>query len=80
MAALYSKYKESGLTRGEIRKKSAKPKLVGAPVDLSYVDQFYDRLYLQDSTVLTVDQKATLTLTLVKLRNMVLQKMKQLKV
>ena len=43
MAALYSKYKESGLTRGEIRKKSAKPKLVGAPVDLSYVDQFYDR-------------------------------------
>ncbi len=80
MAALYSKYKESGLTRGEIRKKSAKPKLVGAPVDLSYVDQFYDRLYLQDSTALTTDQKATLTLTLVKLRNMVLQKMKQLKV
>jgi ParB family transcriptional regulator, chromosome partitioning protein len=80
MAALYSKYKESGLTRGEIRKKSAKPKLAGAPVDLSYVDQFYDRLYLQDSTALTADQKASLTLTLVKLRNMVLQKMKQLKV
>ncbi|MEI6826719.1 MAG: ParB/RepB/Spo0J family partition protein [Desulfuromonadales bacterium] len=80
MAALYSKYKESGLTRGEIRKKSAKPKLAGAPIDLIYVDQFYDRLYLQDSTALTVDQKESLTLTLVKLRNMVLQKMKQLKV
>ncbi|MFZ4856491.1 MAG: ParB/RepB/Spo0J family partition protein [Desulfuromonadaceae bacterium] len=80
MAALYTKYKESGLTRGEIRKKSAKPKLAGAPIDLSYVDQFYDRLYVQDSTALTADQKASLTLTLVKLRNMVLQKMKQLKV
>ena len=80
MAALYTKYKESGLTRGEIRKKSAKPKLAGAPIYLNYVDQFYDRLYLQDSTALTTDQKATLTLTLVKLRNMVLQKMKQLKV
>ncbi len=34
MAALYTKYKESGLTRGEIRKKSAKPKLAGAPIDL----------------------------------------------
>jgi ParB family chromosome partitioning protein len=80
MTALYSKYKESGLTCGEIRKKSAKPKLAGAPVDLSYVDQFYDRLYVQDSTALTADQKAALTVTLVKLRNMVLQKMKQLKV
>jgi ParB family chromosome partitioning protein len=80
MTALYTKYKESGLTRGEIRKKSAKPKLVGAPVDLTYVDQFYDRLYLEDSTALTADQKVSLNLTLVKLRNMVLQKMKQLKV
>ena len=80
MTALYTKYKESGLTRGEIRKKSAKPKLAGAPIDLSYVDQFYDRLYLQDSTALTADQKVSLNLTLVKLRNMVLQKMKQLKV
>ena len=80
MTALYTKYKESGLTRGEIRKKSAKQKLAGAPMDLSYVDQFYDRLYLQDSTALTADQKASLTVTLTKLRNMVLQKMKQLKV
>ena len=80
MTALYTKYKESGLTRGEIRKKSAKPKLAGASIDLSYVDQFYDRLYLQDSTALTADQKVSLNLTLVKLRNMVLQKMKQFKV
>ena len=80
MTVLYTKYKESGLTRGEIRKKSAKPRLAGAPIDLNYVDQFYDRLYLQDSTALTTDQKVALNLTLVKLRNMVLQKMKQLKV
>ena len=80
MTALYNKYKESGLTVGEIRKKTAKPKLSGAPVDLTYVDQFYDRLYLMDSTALTADQKVSLNLTLVKLRDMVLQKMKQLKV
>ncbi len=80
MTALYSKYKESGLTVGEIRKKTAKPKLSGAPVDLTYVDQFYDRLYLMDSTALTADQKVSLNLTLAKLRDMVLQKMKQLKV
>jgi ParB family chromosome partitioning protein len=80
MTALYTKYKESGLTRGEIRKKSAKPKLAGAPIDLTFVDQFYDRINLLDSAVLTSDQKVSLNLTLVNLRDMLLQKMKQLKV
>jgi ParB family chromosome partitioning protein len=80
MSALYTKYKESGLTRGEIRKKAAKPKLAGAPIDLTFVDQFYDRLYLLESATLTVEQKTALNLNLVKLRNMVLQKMKQFKV
>jgi len=47
---------------------------------VSSFSKFYDRLYLQDSTALTTDQKVSLNLTLVKLRNMVLQKMKQLKV
>ena len=80
MTALYSKYKESGLIRGEIRKKSAKPKLAGAPIDLSYVDHFYDRLYLQDCAALTAEQKVSLNLTLIQLRYMMLQKMKKLKV
>jgi ParB family chromosome partitioning protein len=80
MSALYAKYKESGLTRGEIRKKAAKPKLAGAPIDLAFVDQFYDRLYQLESAALTVEQKTALNLTLVKLSNMVLQKMKQFEV
>jgi hypothetical protein len=79
MSALYTKYKESELTRGEIRKKSAKPKLTGAPVDLKFVDQFYDRIYLLDSTTLTSEQKTSLNLTIVKLRSMLLEKMKKIK-
>jgi len=79
MTALYTKYKESGLTRGEIRKKTTKPKPVDAPIDLNFVDQFYDRLYTLDDTKLSDDQKVTLNLTLGKLRGMVYQKMKQLK-
>jgi hypothetical protein len=44
------------------------------------VDQFYDRIYLLDSATLTNDQWAALTLTIVKLRSMLLEKMKKLKV
>jgi ParB family chromosome partitioning protein len=80
MTALYSKYKESGLTVGEIRKKTAKPKLSGAPVDLEFVDQFYERIYLLDSATLTDDQKVALNLTIVKMRSMLLEKTHKLKV
>ncbi len=79
MTALYKKYKESGLTVGEVRKKTAKLKPTDAPVDLSFVDQFYDRLYLLESNTLTAEQKTALNLNLVKLRGMVYQKLKQLK-
>ena len=82
MIALYTKYKASGLTRGEIRKHTAKPKPVDATdavIDLAFVDQFYDRLYTLDAATLSADQKTTLNLTLGKLRSMVYQKMKLLK-
>lgn len=79
MTALYKKYKDSGLTVGEVRKKTAKQKPADAPVDLSFVDQFYDRLYLLESSTLTAEQKAALNLNLVKLRGMVYQKLKLLK-
>lgn len=79
MTALYIKYKESGLTRGEIRKKTTKPKPADAPIDLSFVDQFYDRLYTMDDTKLSADQKTALYANLVKLRSMAYQKMKILK-
>ena len=80
MTALYTKYKESGLTVGELRKKAPKPKLTGAMVDLTFVDQFYDRIYLLDSATLTNDQKVSLNLTIVKMRSMLLEKTKKLKV
>lgn len=80
MSALYSKYKESGLTVGELRKKAAKSKPLDAPVDLTFVDQFYDRIYLLDSSTLTNSQKVSLNQTIVKMRSMLLEKTKQLKV
>ena len=81
MVALYTKYKESGLTRGEIRKKTAKVKPVdpNAPVDLTFVDQFYDKLYMLDDTKLSAEQKVALNHNLEKMRSMIYQKMKGLK-
>jgi ParB family chromosome partitioning protein len=79
MVALYQKYKESGLTCGEIVKKAAKPKPADAPIDLAFVDQFYDKLYSLDDTRLSPEQKASLNSNLVKLRSMAYQKMKLLK-
>jgi ParB family chromosome partitioning protein len=77
MTALYTKYKETGLTRGEIRKIVAKPKLAtDAPIDLAFVDQFYDKLYTLDETKLSAEQKAALHITLEKMRSMIYQKMK----
>ena len=79
MTALYTKYKESGLTRGEIRKTTAKPKPVDAPIDLTFVDQYYNRLDLLDITKLSAEQKAALSITLGQLRSMAYQRVKLLK-
>ncbi len=79
MVALYTKYKESGLTVGEVRKKTAKPKPADAPVDLTFVDQFYNRLDLLDLTTLTPEQKLSLSTNLVQLRSMAYQRLKMLK-
>lgn len=79
MQALYTKYKESGLTYGEIRKKTAKPKPADAPIDLAFVDQFCERLDTLDFTRLTADQKSALNQSLGKLRSVAYQRMKSLK-
>lgn len=79
MTALYTKYKENGLTYGEVRKTTAKPKPADAVVDLTFVDQFYDKLYLLEAATLSAEQKTALSATLTKLRSMVYQKVKQLK-
>ena len=79
MLALYTKYKESGLTRGEIRKKTAKPKPTDAPVDLTFVSACSEKLDTLDLTKLTPEQKTALNLELSKLRSVAYQKMKLLK-
>lgn len=79
MTALYTKYKETGLTCGEIKRKSAKPKPADTTIDLVFVDQFYDKLYTMDDTKLSAEQKAALKLTLEKMRSMIYQKIKVLK-
>ncbi|NVN90369.1 MAG: ParB/RepB/Spo0J family partition protein [Desulfuromonadales bacterium] len=80
MTALYAKYKEKGLTRGEIRKITAKPKPKSddVPIDLSFVDQFYNRLDVLDITKLSADQKSALKITLTQLRSMAYQRLKLL--
>ena len=87
MVALYARYKESGLTRGEIRKKTPVAKLEGAPVDdpvdapvdLSYVSSCAEKLDLLDIATLDKVQKDTLVLELQKLRSSAYQKLKLLK-
>ncbi len=79
MLALYTRYKESGLTYGDIRKKTAPLKPADAPIDLAFVDQFCERLDTLDLTRLTVDQKTSLNLSLGKLRGLAYQRMKLLK-
>lgn len=79
MTATYIKYKNNGITRGEIRKQAAKQKPTDAPVDLTFVGQFYDRMYLLDPATLTPEQKTGLHQELSRLRSMVYQKMKCLK-
>ena len=80
MTALCTKYKESGLTVGELRKKASKPKKLDTLVDLTFVDQFYDRIYALDCDTLTNSQKVSLNQAIVKMRSMLLEKTHKLKV
>ena len=79
MTALYTKYKASGLTRGEIRKKQSKPKPADAPVDLGFISSCTERIDALDLTRLDQSQKDTLKLELEKLRSFAYQKLKILK-
>ena len=81
MAALYQKYKKSGLTRGEIRAKTpvAKPVDIEATVDLSFVSSCSEKLDLLDLATLDQTQKDSLFQELTKLRSCAYQKLKLLK-
>jgi hypothetical protein len=78
MAALYKKYKQSGLTRGEIIKQSASKtvKRVLMPADIAAFSERLDRLVSAD---LTAEQRAALSVELEKLRRITFQILKQLK-
>jgi ParB family chromosome partitioning protein len=79
MAALYTKYKESGLTRGEIRKKttSKAAKRLLAAADVAVWAQKLDMLVIAD---MTAEDKTAMLLEVEKLRSVTYQKIKLLKV
>jgi ParB family transcriptional regulator, chromosome partitioning protein len=82
MQALYEKYKQSGLTRGEIRGKTrtAKPPTEEAPVDFSFVANCIKRLDALETEKVDPSQHDALVETLEKLRSSAYQKLKVLKV
>jgi len=79
MLSLYRKCRESGLTRGEIRKKSSRPKSVRNRIDFSFLSSCSDRIYTMDLNELDAEQKETLRSELEKLRGFVSQKLKLLR-
>lgn len=79
MTALYTKYKETGLTRGEIRTKPRTPKPADAPVDLSFVSLSAEKIDSLDLAKLDQAQKDLLKAELTKLRSSAYQKLKLLK-
>lgn len=78
MTTLYTRYKQSGLTRGEIIKQTA-PKAIRkslAPADIAAFAEKLDRIMTAD---LSADQKAALMHEIEKLRSVAYQKLKMLK-
>ena len=79
MTALYTRYKESGVTRGEIRKKPRPAKPANAPADLTFVSNCAEKIDLLDLAPLDQAQKDALLADLTKLRSSAYQKLKLLK-
>ena len=75
MTALYRKYKETGLTRGEIRTKPRTPKPVDTPIDLNFVTLAAVKIDRLDLARLNQAQKDTLVAALTKLRSSADQKL-----
>lgn len=79
MIALYTRYKESGLTRGEIRKKTA-PKAIRKPLAADDVATWAEKLDTIVIADMTAEQKTAMILEVEKLRSVAYQKIKLLKV
>jgi ParB family chromosome partitioning protein len=78
MQALYTKYKESGLTRGEIIKKTA-PKAIRKPLAATDVTAWAEKLDTIVIAEMTAEQKTAMLLEVEKLRSVAYQKIKLLK-
>jgi len=79
METLYRKYRDSGLTRGEIRKKSARPKRQTAPLNPAFISACSERLDTLDLANLEHGQKEVVQQELEKLRSVVNRKLKELR-
>jgi ParB family chromosome partitioning protein len=79
MAALYQRYKESGLTVGEVRKKTA-AKAIKHPLTAADVSVWAEKLDTIVIADMTAEQKTAMFLEVEKLRSVAYQKLKLLKV
>jgi ParB family chromosome partitioning protein len=80
MIALYTKYKESGLTRGEIIPKPAKPKAPKVPLAPEEIAAFCERLDLMVIHGMTAEVKVAIVFELTKLRSVAYRQLKLFKV
>lgn len=78
MTALYGKYKESGLTVGEVRKKTA-TKVIKKPLAAADVSAWAEKLDTIIIADMTAEQKTAMLLEVEKLRSVAYQKIKLLK-
>jgi ParB family transcriptional regulator, chromosome partitioning protein len=78
MLALYTKYKASGLTRGEVIKKAA-PKAIRKPLTAADVTLWAEKLDTIVIAGMTAEEKTAMLLEVEKLRSVAYQKMKLLK-
>jgi ParB family transcriptional regulator, chromosome partitioning protein len=76
MTNLYTKYKESGLTRGEIRARVTHPKPADAPIDLSFTTIFQKRISTLDITKLSNEQMESLRIYFAELVKLIDEKVK----
>jgi hypothetical protein len=78
MTNLYTKYKENGMLRGEILTRTHKPKPADAVTDLSFVDLFCKKFTSLEVATLSLEQVVPFKDQMVKLAELVDQKVKQL--
>jgi ParB family chromosome partitioning protein len=80
MISLYRKCKESGLTRGELRRKSDRPRKVGIKkFDVAFISSCSERIDALDLATIEGEQQELLRRELEKLRGIVFQKLRKLK-